>query len=122
MSSGPGNYRHKAQHYFQCKSFHVLSGAATAKGHGGVQLWVAKQMNCGLMVETWVPSTFSECHSGDHNTWFHANGAAARLDYVTLSYDFKKTAVQTWVSQDVDLSIIRLDHSLVCCRLDSAHT
>ena len=60
----------------------------------------------------WVPSTFSECHSGDHNTWFHANGAAARLDYVTLSHDFKNTAVQTWVAQDVDLSITRLVTSL----------
>ena len=66
----------------------------------------------------WMPSTFSECHSGDHNTWFHANGAAARLAYVTLSQDFKNTAVQTWVSQDVDLSITRLDHLLVSCRLD----
>lgn len=211
--------RHKAQRYFHCDGYHVLSGAATSKGHGGVQLWVAKQLQCGLCIkkehltmlhqdpqqlivqlrhpdvkmiflvahaptldktdelqqwwqqvdvllrqcpkwpvislidansrvgcptshsvgdcgaqpenaagawfhewlirnEFWAPSTFAECHSGDHDTWFHANGASARLDYVALSHDFRDSAVRTWIPQDVDLSMNRTDHLPVCCRFD----
>ena len=211
--------RHKAQHYFQCDSYHVLSGAATSKGHGGVQLWIAKQLSCGLRVTKehltmlhqdpqklfvllhhpevkliflvahaptldktdelqqwwqqvdvilrqcpnwpvvslldansrvgfptsssvgdsgatpenasgawfhewlirnnfWAPSTFADCHTGDHDTWFHANGASARLDYVVLSKDLKDSTVKTWIPQNVDLSITRADHLPVCCSFD----
>ena len=211
--------RHKAQHYFQCDRYHVLSGAATSKGHGGVQLWIAKQLSCGLRVtkehltmlhqdpqklfvllhhpevkliflvahaptldkmdeleqwwqqvdailrqcpnwpvvslldansrvgfptsssvgdsgatpenasgawfhewlirnDFWAPSTFADCHIGDHDTWFHANGASARLDYVVLSKDLKDSTVKTWIPQNVDLSITRADHLPVCCIFD----
>ena len=42
--------RHKAGRYIQCEHYHVLSGAATPKGHGGVQLWIAEQFTCGLKI------------------------------------------------------------------------
>ena len=181
--------RHKANRYFRCEHYHVLSGAASAKGQGGTQLWIAKQFQCGIEIqpehlrmwhhgeqlliatlqhpalklvllvahaptvdkeeelenwwkkvagelkhcpqwpviglidansrvgsitsrsvgdfgmskenlaggwchewllqhEFWLPSTFADTHQGDHPTWYHASGAGARLDYVTLSNHF----------------------------------
>ena len=42
--------RHRAGHYFSCEHYHVLSGAATVKGHGGTQIWIAKTLQCGLTI------------------------------------------------------------------------
>ena len=42
--------RHRAGHYFSCEHYHVLSGAATVKGHGGTQIWIAKTLQCGLSI------------------------------------------------------------------------
>ena len=60
--------------------------------------------------EFWLPSTFENTHQGEHHTWYHATGASARLDYVTLSEHFTPSQVRSWVSTDIDVSLQRIDH------------
>ena len=201
------------------ESFHVLSSSATARGHGGVQFWIANQINiahktlkvshehlriihgddrrlivhlrhpqlallflvlhapcsddevelqrwwaqtsnlipngytswtwavlcdsngrlgsvvsnsvgaCGAEDENmrgavfhewliqhglYVPQTFEDAHIGSHATWTHAEGAQGRIDYIALSDNLRSDGVCTWVSEDVDLSLARPDHSCLC--------
>ena len=66
----------------------------------------------------WLPSTFENTHQGEHHTWYHATGASARLDYVTLSEHFTPSQVRSWVSTDIDVSLQCIDHLPVCCAID----
>ena len=62
----------------------------------------------------YAPQTFSTTHIGPHSTWTHAEGKQARLDFIGLSDNIKEECVTSWVSQEIDLSILRPDHSCVC--------
>ena len=61
-----------------------------------------------------LPQTFDSLHHGTHVTWTHAEGTQARLDYIGLSDNVEHSCVQTWISDEIDLSIARPDHSCVC--------
>lgn len=62
----------------------------------------------------YAPQTFSTTHIGPRSTWTHAEGKQARLDFIGLSDNIKEECVTSWVSQEIDLSILRPDHSCVC--------
>ena len=54
----------------------------------------------------YAPSTFQECHSGDHSTFLSVRGQHGhRLDYIGVSQTIAKTDVQTWTDHTIDLSI-----------------
>lgn len=61
-----------------------------------------------------LPQTFDSLHHGTYVTWTHAEGTQARLDYIGLSDNVDHSCVQTWISDEIDLSIARPDHSCVC--------
>ena len=42
--------RHRGEQYFTISDYHVLPGAATSTGHGGVQIWIAKKWTGGLEI------------------------------------------------------------------------
>ncbi len=207
--------RNRNDHYYEINEYHVLSGAATAAGHGGVQLWIAKRWQGGLevthdnirviynssrlllatirtssvkigvasihcpnaigdeeltdwwkevdlgfrafgnlpvfvMVDSnsrvgsitstsigdhyanpenlpgqhfhewlrrqhlWLPATFSECHSGESHTWVHPTGSSARIDYVAVPWNVEHSQVSSWISEDIDISVSRVDHMATC--------
>ena len=64
-----------------------------------------------------APQTFSSTHQGPHVTWTHAEGKQARLDFIGISDNVPADCVNSWVSQTVDLSILRPDHSCVCAEV-----
>ena len=59
-----------------------------------------------------VPQTFADHHSGPADTWWHASGSGARLDYVAISRSLMSGDVRTFVS-DVDLTLHKCDHAPV---------
>ncbi|CAE7795803.1 unnamed protein product, partial [Symbiodinium sp. CCMP2456] len=62
---------------------------------------------CGL----WVPSTFSECHSGQHETWVSPSGTSgARLDYFSLPTYWGVAPKSTWIDASIDWGQSRADH------------
>lgn len=62
--------------------------------------------------DMYAPQTFADFHVGEGNTWFHASGSAARLDYVVLSQCLRSCQVRTSVAE-VDLALQKLDHVAV---------
>ena len=64
-----------------------------------------------------LPQTFQQHHHGVHNTWTHATGAQARLDYIAVDAVLMHHDVSTWVASEIDLSIQRQDHECVGIKL-----
>lgn len=62
--------------------------------------------------DMYAPQTFADFHVGEGNTWFHASGSAARLDYVVLSQCLRSCQVRTSIAE-VDLALQKLDHVAV---------
>ena len=59
-----------------------------------------------------LPQTLQACHSGPGQTWSHATGATARIDYIACPQVLRDEAIETWVDERIDLSLQREDH---CC-------
>eukprot|EP00438_Fugacium_kawagutii_P019789 Skav228871 [mRNA] locus=scaffold816:377719:379356:+ [translate_table: standard] len=60
-----------------------------------------------------IPQTFENCHSGQHSTWCHPNGARARIDFIAVSHDIPLRDTRTCVELDCDLSLTKEDHDAV---------
>ena len=65
----------------------------------------------------WLPSTFSECHSGPDFTHVHPSGAPSRIDYFALSASPAECHVRTWVDKTIDLLNTQADHFALCMDL-----
>ena len=60
-----------------------------------------------------VPQSFSQHHEGPHETWHHPRGPGARLDFIAIDPCLMHEDVRTWVSEEVDLTLQRIDHLCV---------
>ena len=60
-----------------------------------------------------MPQSFSQHHAGPHDTWQHPKGTSARLDFIAIDPCLMHDDVRTWVSEEVDLSLQRIDHLCV---------
>ena len=56
-----------------------------------------------------LPQTFDQYNQGDHTTWTHSSGSAARLDYIAIDQHLRHPAMRTGIA-NVDLSTQREDH------------
>ena len=63
--------------------------------------------------QLFLPQTFLEYHCGEGNTWVHATGARARLDYIACPQELRGEAVSTWIDEKIDLSLQKEDHFCV---------
>ena len=68
---------------------------------------------CGL----WLPSTFTDMHTGDNGTWRHPSGLWRRIDYIALPSGWRQSAVQSWVDHEIDLNQQTTDHLAVGCKV-----
>eukprot|EP00435_Cladocopium_sp_Y103_P034474 s425_g8.t3 len=107
-----------------CMGYHVLSAPATDKG---VLLELKQRMvlvnisinGAGEHFHQWLhdqdlflPQTFEEFHSGDHVTWTHSSGHAARLDYIAVAQSLRHPSISTRIA-NVDLTLTKPDHCSV---------
>ncbi len=60
-----------------------------------------------------APQTFSKHHRGEHDTWTHPRGTTARIDYLVIDAVLQHEELRTWVTEEVDLALTRLDHKCV---------
>eukprot|EP00435_Cladocopium_sp_Y103_P029154 s3346_g7.t1 len=65
-----------------------------------------------------VPQTWATCHYGPSDTWTHATGAKARLDYIACHHDLLPDRVSTWIDDSIDVAIHREDHVCVRAQID----
>eukprot|EP00435_Cladocopium_sp_Y103_P032440 s283_g8.t1 len=67
----------------------------------------------------WLPATFATTHPSDvHDTYVSPDGAhTARLDYIAIPQALAFDHVHSFVQENVDISLVRLDHMPVCCHL-----
>lgn len=72
--------------------------------------------------QLWLPATFPQHHTGESHTWVHTTGASARLDYVALPLEVDKSTVVSWISDDIDVSLKRVDHLPACLELSMSFT
>jgi ribonuclease HI len=68
--------------------------------------------------DLWLPSTFEHCHEGLGSTWTHSSGSVRRIDYIGLPLAWQHTFCRSWVSDVVDPTILRADHSAVCAEVE----
>ena len=67
-------------------------------------------------VDGWLPSTFSEHHSGQSWTYKHKRGeATARIDFVVLPMAWRCSQVTSWVASHIHARHVALDHLAVIC-------
>ena len=60
--------------------------------------------------QLWLPATFQECHSGNSGTWRHNNGSWYRGDNVAIPQRWFDQDCSSWISEDVDASLVKEDH------------
>lgn len=66
----------------------------------------------------WLPATFDQCHDGLSGTWYHPRTEGwCRGDFVGLPVGWTISQCQSWVSDDIDLSLSREDHKPACVRI-----
>ena len=58
----------------------------------------------------WLPSTFQHHHQGPSETWQHATGGRSRIDYLAVPLQFQDHHITTWVAEEVDVELSRVDH------------
>ena len=63
--------------------------------------------------QVFLPSTFESSHVGPSGTWRHSSGSWSRIDYVGLPLQWPLTSCQSWVSEDIDVSLVKEDHRVV---------
>eukprot|EP00435_Cladocopium_sp_Y103_P067728 s750_g30.t1 len=64
-----------------------------------------------------LPSTFSKGHEGPSQTWQHVNGEWKRNDYIGLPLDISFQRCTSWVSDNIDLALLKEDHRPCVCRI-----
>ena len=66
-------------------------------------------------VDGWLPSTFSDYHSGQDWTWTHPRGGGrtARLDYIAVEKAPCLIPLESWVEKDINTSLTVRDHESV---------
>ena len=72
---------------------------------------------CQILQEhdLWLPSTFSSCHVGPHDTWFSPTGATgSRLDYVAVPSGWGVPPSGSWIDFSLDWGQSRVDHYGIC--------
>ena len=61
--------------------------------------------------DLWIPSTFSQCHYGQHHTWVSPAGtSSARLDYVAIPSSWHVPQKGSRVDTSLDWGQARVDH------------
>lgn len=72
-----------------------------------------------LRHDLFVPSTFEEWHRDTVSaTHVSPNGHEVRIDYIALPRTVNFQRIESWVSEEIDLSITRCDHRAVLCKVD----
>ena len=61
----------------------------------------------------WLPSTFTHNHEGDSGTWRHSRGSWSRIDFLGVPLQWTPHECQSWVSDEVDVSLQKEDHKAV---------
>ena len=65
--------------------------------------------------DLWLPSTFSTCHVGPHDTWLSPTGATgSRLDYIAVPSGWCVPPAGSWIDFSLDWGQSRVDHYGVC--------
>ena len=65
--------------------------------------------------DLWLPSTFSGCHIGPHETWQSPTGnSGSRLDYVAVPSAWQVPPSGSWVDFTLDWGQPRVDHFGIC--------
>ena len=65
--------------------------------------------------DLWLPSTFSGCHVGPHETWISPTGTTgARLDYIAVPAAWRVSQDSSWVDFSLDWGQSRVDHYGIC--------
>ena len=77
----------------------------------GMHQWM---MDNGL----WAPSTFQGYHQGGAGTWKHARGPEARLDYILIPMAWHAKEGASWIPDDIDLTIKKVDHFPVALEIE----
>ena len=67
--------------------------------------------------DVFLPATFSHFQRGEGGTWRHPRGHLLRNDFIGLPQCWKKFQIETFVEQEVDLSLSREDHLVAACTL-----
>ena len=93
-------------------SKHIGDHAAVQENVGGALLhqWLERH-------SLWLPATFSHIHHGTSDTWFHTTGASARLDYIAIPLQFKDHDICTWIDEEIDIQLSRMDHLPTCIEI-----
>eukprot|EP00438_Fugacium_kawagutii_P021765 Skav204660 [mRNA] locus=scaffold949:269704:285633:- [translate_table: standard] len=66
----------------------------------------------------WAPSTFSPYHEGHGATFLHpGQGGWRRLDYICVDQALPLRNVRSWVEENIDISLQRIDHLAIACEL-----
>ena len=78
--------------------------------------WLVRQ-------EMFLPSTFAEYHCGTEFTAYVAPDGQheTRIDYIAVPQDIAYNHLQSWVCDDIDISVLRCDHRPVLCRSAFIH-
>ena len=65
--------------------------------------------------DLWLPSTFSSCHVGPHETWVSPTGSTgSRLDYIAVPRAWGVSPSGSWVDFSLDWGQARVDHYGIC--------
>lgn len=64
--------------------------------------------------DIFLPSTFEHFHHGDGGTWRHTNGMWRRNDFIGLPTAWPLCACKSWISEELDFSLMKEDHRTVC--------
>ena len=65
--------------------------------------------------DLWLPSTFSTCHVGPHDTWISPTGVTgSRLDYVAIPSGWCVPTAGSWIDFSLDWGQSRVDHYGIC--------
>ena len=68
-------------------------------------------------VACWLPSTHSCCHHGEDGTWFHPKVESwSRGNYIGVPLNWKYTGCESWLPDELDLSLTREDHRAACVK------
>ena len=64
--------------------------------------------------DLFLPSTFSECHSGEHVTWRRSlKMEGARCDYIAIPQGWAKLPISSFLASTVDAGTTTFDHTAV---------
>lgn len=60
-----------------------------------------------------VPQTCHCYHRGPNHTWTHPAGSSAKTDFIAIDRILLHEGIRTWVTEEIDVSLIRRDHERV---------